>query len=229
MTRNGNNLSTVCPSVKRVVTAWSLAILMLSGGALGAAAPAAEPQVFLEELTIVGAGGTLAINQLQFTTPKNKVNCNNVTIRFSVGPTGQLVVGTPDIDPCVTLQTNEFVPGTYAILSSKNDNTITVTGPGVGVGGSTVWSLSLLSKANSGTFVISAEWTAGPLSDNPAAQAYLKSCKITPDPNASYGFGHPYFTANTLMAMEETAGGLAIQAYNGCDVSFTVTYSPVTS
>jgi hypothetical protein len=206
------------------------ALVALSAFAIGLAlaspAQAASPEVFLDSSMIVGAGGTLAIDQLQFTTSAGAVKCDNVTIPFNVGSTGSLVIGTPEVTTCVSLQTNHFVPGTYVILGYPKDNTIKVTGPAVGVGGSTVWSLSASPTIDSGTWVLDARWTVGPLSDNPEAQAYLKTCSnITPDPNASYGLGSPYFSANTLMAMVQTAGNLTIQAYNGCSVLFTKTYS----
>lgn len=211
--------------MKRAAALVSLSAFAI-GLALAPPAQAANPQVFLDSSTIIGAGGTLAIDQLQFTTSAGAVKCDNVTIPFSVGSTGSLAIGTPGVTACVSLQTNHFVPGTYAILGFPKDNTIKVTGPAVGVGGSTVWSLSASTTINSGTWVLDARWTVGPLSDNPEAQAYLKTCStITPDPNASYGLGSPYFSSNTLVALVQTGGNLTIQAYNGCGILFTKTYS----
>ncbi len=189
------------------VTHYRSAILSAIGLALGALcfgspANAASPEVYLEDSTVVGSGGTLAISRLQFTNGTT-LQCDDVTIPFSVGTGGGLTVGAPTLTKCVSLITSHFVQGTYAGPGKAPDVTITVTGPGVGVGGSTVWSLRAATVDNN-TPLSSARWVVGPLSDNPDAQAFLTSCKITPDPNASYGFGYWYFGGNVFVSMMQT-------------------------
>ena len=186
----------------------------------------APDTVFVQDFTIVGAGDTLTVSRLPFTNGSGTVECDDITIPFIVSSAGVLTVGTPDVTSCVKLKTNHFVAGTYALPSSPKDNTISVAGPAAGRGGSTVWSLALTGTDDSGTKMLSARWTAGPISDNPEAAAYLvKSCTITPDPNTSYGFGNTSFASNTLVAMVQTGDNLTVQAYNGCNVYFTVTYA----
>jgi hypothetical protein len=188
-------------------------------------AQAVEPDtVFLQDSTFVGAGSTLTVSRLQFTNGSGAVECDDVAIPF-VSSAGDLTVGTPEVTSCAKLRTNHFVAGTYVLPSSPKDNTIAVAGPAAGRGGSTVWSLALAGTYDSGTAMISARWTAGPLSDGPDAAAYLKHCNITPDPNTSYGFGNTSFSSNTLVAMVQTDDKLTIQAYSGCGVAFTKTYS----
>jgi hypothetical protein len=207
--------------------------LTLSAACFDSPAIAAEPKVFLEDATIVGADGTLAISRLQF-TDGTTVECDDVTIPFSAGA-GGLTVGAPTLTKCVPLKTDHFVPGTYAGPGKAPDVTITVTGPGTGVGGSTLWSLQA-AKVDSNTPLSNAQWTAGALSTNPNAEAYLKGCKIAPDPLASYGFGVSPSSGfnNVFVAMAQAGSAMTARIlYNtpnagtNCTLYTTFTYGRV--
>jgi hypothetical protein len=190
--------------------------------------PRAPDTVFVQDSTIVGARDMLTVSGLPFTNGSGTVECDDVTIPFAVNSAGDLTVGTPEVTTCVKLKNNNFVAGTYTFPSRPSDNTIAVAGPAAGRGGSTVWSLALTGIDDSGTFLLSARWTAGSISDNPEVTAYLKSNSCTNfalDPNTSYGFGKASFSSNTLVAMVQTGNNLTVQAYNGCAVYFIVTYT----
>ncbi len=144
----------------------------------GIAAHAATPTVYLQDSTIVGSGGTLTITRLPLFNGSRTVY-DDVTIPFSVGPTGVLTVDTPSITTSRPLITSHFLPGTYTAIGGAKDATITVAGPNAGQNGTTVWSAAAV-KPDGSTQVVSANWTAGPLSDNPPAAAYIKQYGILP-------------------------------------------------
>lgn len=207
-------------SVRSVIV--RAAAVLSSVAVICPAARAASPTVYLQNSMIVGSGGTLTISRLPFNNG-TRIIYDDVTIPFSV-QAGALVIGNLVAKPSQKLLTNGFVPGVYTTLGGKADATATVTGPGVGVGGSTVWSVAAKAP-DSGTPITAVQWTVGPLSDNPTVQAYLKTYAITPDPNYSYGVGQAGGYSSTLVGFAQVGGTLNARVYAGANVSLNLTYA----
>lgn len=207
--------------IKTCSVAAGAALVLSAVGAMSSAG-AATPTVYLQDAQIVGSGGTLTIMRLPFNNG-SKLVYKDVTIPFSV-EAGSIVIGTPVVAKPPKLVTSGFVPGTYTTSGGKADATATVTGPGVGVGGSTVWSMAAKAP-DSGTPIVGVQWTVGPLSDNPPAAAYLQGYGITPDPNYYYGIGQVYYSNSTLLAFAQVGNTLNIRLYYNNNIHDNLTYT----
>ena len=138
--------------------------------------------------TITGSNNVLNVTELPVITPKGTVY-KNLTLQVSVDSTGDVTVvpGSPTVVNAPTILASSFKAGKYKGPSSVNDgkNVITVTGPGVVPGGTTVWSLVSSSDPSICTYPVSGTWYVGPLSNNPLA-ARLKKVGIT---STAYSWG----------------------------------------
>jgi hypothetical protein len=106
----------------------------------------------------------------------------DITLQFDNDGNGNLTLsnGYPMVTLSPNLQVASFQPGKYTGAGNVANGkaVITVSGPGVVAGGSTAWSISSTSDADSCTFPNSATWYVGPI-DNNAMSARLKKAGIT--------------------------------------------------
>jgi hypothetical protein len=164
-------------------------LLLAMSGAFAQSAAAATPTPFLQDSTIVGAGGTLTATRVPVETSTGSVVCQDVTIQFNASTKGALTLapGYPKIQPCPPLITSNFLAGNYAgpptIVRGKY--LVTVGGPAAGPGSSTAWSLVATNGADLCTVPVTATWYTGPIANNPLAPR-LKKAGIT---TTEYSYG----------------------------------------
>ena len=136
--------------------------------------------------TVTGTNNALNITMLPVVTPTGVVY-KNVTLQVTSDSKGNLTFSAPTAVNAQQILASNFKAGKYDGPSSVNDgkNVVTVTGPGVVTGGSTVWSLSASSAPGVCAYPVSATWYVGPLSNN-ALAARLKAAGIT---STAYSWG----------------------------------------
>lgn len=138
--------------------------------------------------TITGTNNTLNITMLPVVTTTG-TTYKNLTLTVNVSAEGVVSVepSSLKVTSAPTIMASSFKAGKYVGPSSVNDgkNIITVTGPGVVPGGTTVWSLVSSSDPSVCTYPLSGTWYVGPLSNNPLA-ARLKKVGIT---STAYSWG----------------------------------------
>ena len=154
------------------------------------ARPEALPSSYAEfqYATITGSNNVLNVTMLPVVTPTGTVY-KNLTLQVTADAKGDVIVapGSPSVVNAQQILASSFKAGKYVGPSSVNDgkNQITVTGPGVVAGGTTVWSLVSSSETSVCTYPLSGTWYVGPLSNNPLA-ARLKKVGIT---STAYSWG----------------------------------------
>lgn len=136
--------------------------------------------------TVTGSNNVLNVTMLPVVTPTGVVY-KNVTLQVTSDAKGNLTFSAPSAVNAQQILASSFKAGKYYGPSSVNDgkNIVTVTGPGVVTGGSTVWSLIASSDPTVCTYPLSATWYVGPLSNNPLA-ARLKAAGIS---STAYSWG----------------------------------------
>jgi hypothetical protein len=138
--------------------------------------------------TITGTNDTLNVTMLPVVTPTGTVY-KNLTLQVNVDAKGDVTVapGSPSVVNAQQILASAFKAGKYVGPSSINDgkNQITVTGPGVVPGGTTVWSLVSSSDPSVCTYPLSGTWYVGPLTNSSLA-ARLKKAGIT---STAYSWG----------------------------------------
>ena len=203
------------------------------GVGLGPAADAATPTPYLQDLTIVGSGGTLTITDVPVQTSTGSLVYKDLTIELSADVKGNLTIakGFPKELNAIKPVLNNFVAGTYAgpATLASGKFLVTVNGPGVSAGGLTAWSLTTPKGADCGTLPLSAIWYTGTIASNPLAPR-LKKAGIT-SPFYSYGLvgttscrdagPDNYFGAGSVIGVSQIEGSLAIVSFtdnNGQDL-----------
>jgi hypothetical protein len=210
--------------------ALSVAVLLATSGMATGPAAAATPTPFLEDSTIVSTGGTLTATRVPVETATGSIVYQDVTIQLDATAKGGLTLapGYPKIQPSPPILTSGFLAGHYAgppTVASGN-YLVTVTGPGIGGNGTTVWSLTAAKWANACTAPLSATWYSGPISENPLAPR-IKRAGITstdysygivgvsePSNCASNSPGYYYtFLQDALIGVTQTQDSLTIVSF----------------
>jgi hypothetical protein len=215
--------------LSHAIIASTATLLLAASGVIEPSAMAAAPTPFLEDSTIVGAGGTLTATCVPVETSTGSVVYQDVTIQLNATPQGGLTLapGYPKVQPCPPLITSGFLAGNYVGPATVGGSKflITVTGPGRGVGGTTSWSSAASKGANSCTVPLTATWYTGPIANNPLASRLQKD-KITYT-GYSYGvvgtsiptncFSNPNysgtFAADALIGAVQTGPSLMIVSF----------------
>jgi hypothetical protein len=190
----------------------------------GSAAMAATPTPYLQDSTIVGSGGTLTATDVPVQTSTGSLVYKDVTIQLNAATNGNLTIapGYPKVVPAIAPILDHFIAGNYVAPTTLASKVlITVNGPGVGAGGTTIWSLAPSSGAVCGTYPASATWYTGPIASNPLA-ARLKKAGIT-STFYSYGLvgisptcglnGYNYFAGGALIGVSQVEGSLTIVSF----------------
>jgi len=149
------------------------ALLCMAPDASGAMA-AATPTAFFEDASIIGVGKTITVSRVPVTNSAGVVTYYDVGIAFSVNAGGQIALtAAPTVVKSVSLITSNFFAGEYVSLAS---GPISLSGPGVGPGGQTAWSIAATTTVC--TQPASATWYTGTIAANPEA-ARLQKAGVT--------------------------------------------------
>jgi hypothetical protein len=221
MTATCKNVDARC----RVARAARLAALIVVTCALALNAQTV-PYALFQNSTLTSTTNTINVTQLPVVTSKG-TSYFNLTIPFDVSETTD---GTITITPGTLQQTaaprpstDSFKGGTY---KGPDDSTelITVSGPGVGPNGSTVWTIAPATGSSGCLVPYSAVWydvgtniTANPLYPR------LKSDKITSTGTVSFGTGstnnnvcnpaNNWYT-DSLLGFSQVGNTLTVSSYS---------------
>lgn len=191
------------------------------------------PQAEFQYSALTGSGNTMLATRVPAVTSTGVTLYWDVTLLFDVDSNGNLTLasGYPLIVSSPILKTAGFAPGNYAGPSNINggQNLITVSGPGVGPGGTTQWSLSASAGASGATYPDTATWYVGPYSTSPL-QARLKAAGISASdyPNYSWGTGDSGsdpnldWTANSLLAFSQVGDTITILSFTNDFIDYNV-------
>lgn len=188
----------------------------------------APPYAEFQNSTLTGSGNTISASSLPVVTAGG-ILYFDVVVQFDVAADGTLTVsaGYPQYTKSPQPLVEHFKAGTYLGPDSSTE-LINVDGPGVGQGGSTMWSLGPASGAGGCLYPNTATWyVVKSLSSSPLA-ARLKAAGIT-NTKLSYGIGGSNCSSglwgtNSLLGFEQTGGSIAITSFtrNGTDSNIPV-------
>jgi hypothetical protein len=156
-------LSTRCFAQTFVLTA------ALSAAAYGQSGPAPGPRLQYSAMT--GANNTVTISRVPVVNSSGQTVYQDVTLQFDSDDSGNLTLsaGFPIVTPSPNLLVSSFQAGRYTgpRSAASGKASITVNGPGVSTGGSTVWTSSSNPDSDPCTYPGSATWYVGPIDNNP--------------------------------------------------------------
>jgi hypothetical protein len=232
-------------SVVQAKIALTAGLLLAVSVTFAQPATAAQPTPFLEDSTIVGAGGTLTATMIPVEKSNGTFAYWDMTILLNADSKGNLSLasGYPKFQPSVPVIISNFQAGNYAgpATVANGKFLVTVTGPGVGPGGTTVWSLASSKGANSCTAPASATWYTGPIAGNPLATR-LKKVKIT---SADYSYGvvgtgtnyspcysttyyYLPFEQGALIGVSQTQATLTISSFTSGEIDYQTPIAQIT-
>ncbi len=182
--------------------------------------------VEFQNSTLTGSGNAISVTRLPVVTVSGtttQTTYEDVTIQFDVAADGTLTIapGFPQYTKSPTPIASKFIAGEYVGPSTVFSGTalITVSGPSVGPGGSTQWTITTPTGAASCTYPNSATWTVvSSIASNPLA-ARLKAAGITSN-MYMYGTGSSECTngynwnaPSTLLGFSQVGPSLTIYSY----------------
>lgn len=225
---------------RRAYAARAVGLSLGLTGLLVQAATAATPTPYLQDSTIVGSGGTLTITDVPVQTSTGSLVYKDVTIQLNAAVNGNLTIapGYPVVRNAAEPILNNFAAGNYVgpLTLGGGKFLVTVTGPGVGPGGSTLWSLTPASGAYCGTYPQSVTWYTGPIANNPLA-ARLKKANIS---SGFYSYGivgfspscgvgsYGYFLSGALVGISQAEGALTIVSFTSSGVDSPIPLAEIT-
>jgi hypothetical protein len=187
------------------------------------------PEAEFQYSTLTGSGNTMLATRVPAITSTGAAVYWDVTLLFDVDENGNLTLDPayPQIVKSPNLITSHFQPGNYVGPSDILDGQalITVSGPGVGPGGTTEWTLAASPGAASCTYPSTATWYVGSLASNPLS-ARLKKAGIT-STAYSYGIGsgpcYGNWENDSLLGFSQVGNTITIYSfsYAGTDDSST--------
>lgn len=175
--------------------------------------------------TITGTNNVLNVTMLPVVTPKGTVY-KNLTLQVTANAEGGITVESATIVPAPTVLATSFKAGTYVGPTTINNgqNKITIAGPGVVPGGTTVWSLTSSSDPNVCTYPASATWYVGsPTSLGNPLYARLKKAGIT---STAYSYGsagnsssstcnpNDAWSGGSLIGVSQTGNSITIASFS---------------
>lgn len=175
--------------------------------------------------TITGTNNVLNVTMLPVVTPKGTIY-KNLTLQVTANAEGGITVEPATVVPAPAILATAFKAGKYIGPSSINDgkNQITVTGPGVVPGGTSVWSLVSSSEPSVCTYPISGTWYVGPIANNPLA-ARLKKAGIS---STAYTWGtagngngptgcnpNLNWSAGSIIGVSQTGNSITFSSFTG--------------
>ncbi|HUB80591.1 MAG TPA: hypothetical protein VMB03_17425 [Bryobacteraceae bacterium] len=141
-----------------------------------------------QNATITGSGNAITATRVPVLLSTSLVVYVDVTIQFNADQNGNLSIsGSPTFAQSATPITGNFVAGTYLAPNTmfNGKGLIVVSGPAVGDGGTTMWSLTTAPGTDPSIYPVSATWWVGPLANNPYATR-LNAASIT---STAYSYG----------------------------------------
>jgi hypothetical protein len=191
-------------------------------GGFAQPALAGSTSAHLEEAAIVGLHEGLTATSIPVPIAGGGIVYWDMTVLLATDGRGSLALapGYPKFQP---------VPVFLAGFRAGDYGPVTVTGPGVGSPGATIWSLATNKRANACTVPVSALWDVGPIADNPLAARIEKDGIISAD----YAYGlvgagpaadcapstRPAFGQGALIGVWQAESSLTIVSFtsNGTD------------
>jgi hypothetical protein len=200
----------------RVFTTIACAACLLSSGAEAYA----QTTVSAQSASISGASGTIVATRVPVQIGSGTPSYFDVTIALTATTSGGTVTGVSvsgSSAPSQTIQTAGFQAGTYM---DSVGNTYFVTGPGVGPGGATSWSL-IASSGDNCNSIIDLTWYTGAGKQNPEYPRVAKAKIINPD-EYSFGvsggtngcFGSADFYQGFLIGASQNGNGITISSFD---------------
>lgn len=136
--------------------------------ASSAEASTTPPYSYFQYATLTGSTNTISAALLPVVTATGATVLENVTLQFGFNSSGQLIVSNLEAAPAPPPVVTGFKAGEYGGPSTIDDNMlITISGPGLTIGGATEWTLTTPSGSWGGTYPATATWYDGPLTSNP--------------------------------------------------------------
>ena len=176
------------------------------------------PYALFQYSTLTGTGNTITATWVPVVTSSGIIY-KDITLLFDVSAAGVLTLAPdyPQEVPSPSNLVSSFMAGNYAGPSTiySGEMLVTISGPGVTVGGATEWSLAATKGAYVYTYPGSATWYVGPIASNPLA-ARLKAAGIT-STAWSYGvgssdYGEPWQT-NTLIGVSQIGNTITFVSF----------------
>jgi hypothetical protein len=199
--------------------------MFFTGGLINLAqAQGTTPAPLFQNATITGSGSTITATRVPVVLSSTLTVYVDLTIQFNSDSNGNLTIATgfPQAAPSPTPITGNFVAGTYLAPSNlfNGKGYITVSGPTVGDGGATLWSLTAGPNADPSLYLASANWWVGPVANNPYA-ARINDAKIT-STTYSYGISTympgacvlPWCADSDLIGVSQTGSVLSIATFS---------------
>ena len=178
-----------------------------------------------QNATITGSGSTITATRVPVLLSTSLVIYVDVTIQFNADQNGALsIAGSPTIAPSATPITGNFVAGTYLGPNTmfNGKGLLVLSGPAVGDGGTTMWSLTTAPGTDPGVYPVSTTFWVGPLANNPYATR-LNAASIT---STAYSYGiasaqagecaTPWCAGNTgnIIGVAQTGNVLTIASFS---------------
>jgi hypothetical protein len=182
----------------------------------------AQSTIFAQDSTLTASGPTIIASRVPVQTG-SKISYWDITMTIAV------VNGVPSATTTKSvvsplLLTDHFQAGNYTGPSVDTKFLATVSGPGVGPAGTTVWSFNAASGANGAIYPTTATWYAGLIANNPLASR-ITQAKITYS-GLSYGltgdnaFGgeNSFFANGCLIGASQNGKSLTLLSFSvsGC-------------
>lgn len=174
------------------------------------------PSALFQNATLTGSGSTITATRVPVAISATLTIYVDIAMQFVADANGNLTMaaGYPQIVPSPTLLTGSGKAGNYVgpgnLFNGKGN--VIVSGPGVGDGGTTTWSLGAAIGAD-GSTLTSATWYVGLIANSPMA-ARLKAANIT-STAWSYGVSgasvaNYRWCAGSLIGVSQTGNAVTI-------------------
>ena len=197
---------------------FSIALACISLLSAGIAAQAQT--VSAQSASISGAGSTIVATRVPVQIGSGAPSYFDVTITLTAGGAGGTATGisvSGSSAPSQNIQTANFQAGTY---TDNVGNTYFVTGPGVGPGGATSWSLIGYNKNNSNS-IIGLTWYTGTGKTNPEYPRVARAKIVSPDEysfgisgGTGSGFQTPDFYQGALIGVSQNGNGITVSSFD---------------
>lgn len=183
--------------------------------------PSAVPYAEFQYATLTGANNTINATRVPIVTAGG-TSYQDLTINLEVGANGQVSLGTLTAVASPATQTAGFIAGTYVGPSNVcgGGATITVSGPGVGTGGTTIWTVQSAPGASGCTYPASGYWYVdAPTDSNNPLFARLKTASIT-SAEYSYGLlgpggsGGGWFDGGAILGASQSGNSITFVSYS---------------
>ena len=147
------------------------------------------PTAQLQQSVLTGSTNMITASWIPITTGSGATIYANVTIQFNVDASGNMTIANGVLKQvsAPAALTSAFRPGRYVAPGPmfNGKGTINVSGPGITLGGATLWTLAATSDAYWSTYPSNATWYTGSIDANPLS-ARIRKAGIT-SPFYSYG------------------------------------------